>query len=347
MNISDRFFSSFTALAKAMLASFLFMAPAKAEDAVVLVYHRFGEDHIPSTNIRLDQFDAQLDWLVKNGTQFPSLQQLTDALNGGPPLPDKSVIFTVDDAYRSAAEEAWPRLKTRGIPMALFVATQSVDEGRQGYLSWDEIRALKEDGVTIGFHGHAHRHMAYGDLAQVEADLQQGLARFSQELGTVSPYFAYPYGEFSLALKDHIKAAGFDLAFAQYSAPVGAHNDPHALPRFAMNERYGALERFKTIALTRSVTTEVLTPKDPLLSKPLPQFQFQVIKAEKGWERMSCFPSHMGKAAPLRIQDQNITVDLEQPLPFGRSRVNCTYLGADGRWRWIGQPFFKEGGVLD
>ena len=36
-------------------------APATAADsAVILIYHRFGEDTLPSTNIRLEQFEAHI-----------------------------------------------------------------------------------------------------------------------------------------------------------------------------------------------------------------------------------------------------------------------------------------------
>ncbi len=35
-------------------------APAADNGAVILLYHRFGEDSLPSTNVRLDQFEAQL-----------------------------------------------------------------------------------------------------------------------------------------------------------------------------------------------------------------------------------------------------------------------------------------------
>ena len=45
-----------------LLLSFLGSAFA-ADHAVILMYHRFGEDRLPSTSIRLDQFDAHLEKL--------------------------------------------------------------------------------------------------------------------------------------------------------------------------------------------------------------------------------------------------------------------------------------------
>ena len=41
------------------------MTQARAADhAVIIMYHRFGENSIPSTNIRLDQFEAHLKELT-------------------------------------------------------------------------------------------------------------------------------------------------------------------------------------------------------------------------------------------------------------------------------------------
>ena len=54
-----------------LLLSFLGSAFA-ADHAVILMYHRFGEDRLPSTNIRLDQFDAHLEKLANgNYTVLP------------------------------------------------------------------------------------------------------------------------------------------------------------------------------------------------------------------------------------------------------------------------------------
>ena len=44
-------------------------AEAVENQAIVLMYHHFGDNKHPSTNIRLDQFDAQLEYLEENGFQ--------------------------------------------------------------------------------------------------------------------------------------------------------------------------------------------------------------------------------------------------------------------------------------
>lgn len=41
------------------------MAQSNSTTAVVFMYHRFGEDSFPSTNIRVEQFEEQLEFFFK------------------------------------------------------------------------------------------------------------------------------------------------------------------------------------------------------------------------------------------------------------------------------------------
>ncbi|MFZ5609416.1 MAG: polysaccharide deacetylase family protein [Pseudomonadota bacterium] len=324
-------------------------AQADAPEAVILVYHRFGEDDVPSTSIRLAQLEAQLDWLVSAGASFPSLDTVVAAFETGRPLADFSVVFTVDDAYRSAAGEAWPRLKARGIPMTLFVATDAIDDGAQRMLDWDALRALAADGVTLGFHGAAHGHMAFMDEAAVKADFARGLKRMTKELGRAPALFAYPYGEYSLILREMVKRAGFRAAFAQVSGVASAAQDRYALPRFAINEAYGALARFRLIARARALPVAAVMPADPLITGANPpDFRFRLGAGAPAPTRITCYPSHRAGAASLQpLRNGWLAVDLATPLPLGRSRINCTAPGAQGRWYWFGWPFLLPGGPLD
>ena len=83
-----------------LLLSFLGSAFA-ADHAVILMYHRFGEDRLPSTNIRLDQFDAHLEKLSNGNYSVWPLAKIVSHLQKDMPLPDRTVAITIDDAYLS------------------------------------------------------------------------------------------------------------------------------------------------------------------------------------------------------------------------------------------------------
>ncbi len=346
-------FTAFWTLFSALTAAVISYSPSVyAEDtsAVVLVYHRFGEDSIPSTNIRLEQFGAQLKYLAENDFQFLPLDQIITRLKSGQSVPTKTIAITVDDAYRSALIQAWPRLKAAGIPLTLFVSTDPVDAGTRGYMSWDEIRLLQADGVLIAHHGAAHIHMPHAGLQAAKADMERASARFKAELGMVPKLFAFPYGEYNPALMQMIEDMGFTAAFAQISGAAGASGPFYALPRFPINENYGTMDRFKLVAATKALPLRDVIPKSPVIEAEHnpPLLGFTVTDSKISLKNMQCYPSHLGKAANLvQVGDSRYEVRFDKPFPKGRNRINCTARDRDGRWFWFGKFFLVPGGKLD
>lgn len=321
------------------------------QSAVVFVYHRFGEDQYPSTNIRLEQFDQQIAFLKAEGFNFLSLDQFLNHMKTNTAFPEKSILFTVDDAYKSVLTQAWPRLKKAGIPLTVFVATDVVDSGFKGYLSWDDIRALEKDGVAIGHHTASHMHMVHEGVAAAKANIEKASARFKAELGYVPRVFAYPYGEYSSAVKTLV-AEKFDMAFAQFSGPAALDADLFALPRYAINEQYGAESRFKLVARSRALPVSEVIPLDPYLDdqqKNPPLVGFTLPKSLGTARDLTCYPGHMGgeRATILRPAAGRFEIRFDKPFPKGRSRLNCTLLGPDKRWYWFGRYFLVPGGKLD
>ena len=177
-----------------------------ADSAVVFMYHRFGEDDIPETNIRLDQFEAHLAELASGPYTVLPLAEVVAARREGRALPDRAVAITADDAYPSIYREAWPRLQAAGLPFTVFVATDPVDRGFRRYMSWDQIRELAAAGVGIGAHSAAHGRMTEATPEENAADLARMARRFRDELGFVPEIFAYPYGEYSRAVQEVVAA---------------------------------------------------------------------------------------------------------------------------------------------
>jgi peptidoglycan/xylan/chitin deacetylase (PgdA/CDA1 family) len=310
-------------------------------DAVILIYHRFGEGRWPSTNVTLEQFEAHLDYLTDNGFNVASLPDVVAAFRDKRPLPPKTVVITVDDAYASVMTEAWPRLKARGFPLTLFVSTEPVDEKFSGYLSWDQIRQLQAEGVTIGHHGHSHGSFLDLGLEGTLSDIDKASERLKAELGQVPDIIAYPYGEYDGALRTKMEELGFKAALAQYSSVASAEDSLYEIPRFALNENYAGMNRFKLIANARALPVLGVIPTDPRITNNPPAFGFTVADAVRGLSAMSCFPSHLPEAATMTmLGEHRVEIRFEKPFPKGRSRINCTMPGPSGRWYWFGRPFF-------
>lgn len=309
--------------------------------AVVLMYHRFGEDALPSTSVRLAQFEAHLAELTSGRYRVMALPEIVARLRAGETLPDRTVAITIDDAALSVYREAWPRLKAANLPFTLFVSTAPLASGLAGSMSWDQLRELAADPlVTIGHHGHTHAHMAWLSPAEQRADLAEATARFQAELGHAPELFAYPYGEMSETLRQAVVEVGFAAAFGQHSGAAGRLSDRFALPRFPLNEAYGDMERFRLVANALPLPVEGVTPSDPSITardQNPPNVGFTVAATVGDLDALSCFASS-GEAEMLRL-DQRIELRFAGALPAGRVRINCTYPAGGGRWRWFGTQF--------
>ena len=310
-----------------------------AEGAVIVMYHRFGEDAYPSTNTRLDQLDAHIAELAHGGYTVRPVADIVAALKTGAPLPDRTVGITIDDAYASVYDHAWPRLRAAGLPFTVFVSSDAIDQGAGGMMNWDQIRELARAGVTIGHHAAAHAHMAGADPTANAADIARATRRLRAELGQAPTLFAYPYGEYSLALRDAIAVAGFSAAFGQHSGVAHAQSDMFALPRFALNERYGGLDRFTVVAQALPLPVADVTPSEPVLADNPPAFGFTVTADVGDLGRLNCYASGAGATIVERLGARRIEVRIDEAFAPGRARINCTLPGPDGRWRWFGTQF--------
>tara|TARA_R110002096_G_scaffold432240_1_gene648743 strand:- start:169174 stop:170154 length:981 start_codon:yes stop_codon:yes gene_type:complete len=315
------------------------------DSAVIIMYHRFGEGDFPTTNVTLEQIKQHIEELSKDIYNIVPLRTITEALNSGTNLPPRTIAVTIDDGYLSIYKEAWPILKAAGIPFTLFISTESVNDQNQRSMTWDQIRELDADAlVDIGHHGHAHAHMTKITIPEAMADIAKADEIYERELGYVPDIFAYPYGEYSEELIDAIKVKDYHAAVAQYSSVSSSKSNLMALPRFAFNESYSNLDRFKLIINSRALPVRDVLPRSPVLDINPPVVGFTVDSDIDGLGALNCFPSHMSKPATVnRIGGSRIEIRFEPPFPEGRHRINCTMPGPDGRWYWYGLPFFNLG----
>lgn len=320
------------------------MTSARADEpavkAVVIMYHRFGESDFPSTNVTMEQFRAHVAELKNGGYNVASLPAIVAALRNGEPLPPKTVGLSVDDAYTSVYTRAWPILKEAGFPITVFVATDPVDRAVPSYMSWDQIRELAEQGVTIGSQTGSHPHMADLGMGAIGTELRDSNMRFEKELGRKPDLFAYPYGEASLEVMELVKNEGFVAAFGQHSGAIGTGGEMYYLPRFAMNETFGSLDRFTLAASALPLRVADITQDDPKIGATNPPIiGFTVTWPTDGLDRLNCYASHV-EQVDLQKLGRRIEIRVDQPMPPGRTRLNCTMPAGNGRWHWYGRQYY-------
>ena len=325
---------------------FLLLAPATraADHAAILMYHRFGENTVPSTNIRLEQFDSHIAELTSGQYHVLPLPEIVARMQAKQPLPDRAVAITADDAYASVLTEGWPRLKKAGLPFTLFVATEPVDSKLKGYLTWDQVRQLKKEGVTIG--AHSHRHLSLPGLTKeaARADLETSLRRFEQELGEKPALFAYPFGEWDSGVKQMVQELGHSVAFGQHSGIAHAKHDMYWQPRFPMNESFGSVERLRQAVNALALPVADIEPADVLVrlgqTPNPPSLRFTVTEDVERLHQMICYTGQGTQIMPKRVGDSRFEAIPPEPFAPPRDRISCSVPTREaGRFRWFGIQF--------
>lgn len=308
--------------------------------AVILMYHRFGEDRYPATSLRTAQLDAHIAYLQENDFNVLPLPEVIDRFENGAALPPRTIAITVDDAYQSAFDVARPRFDAAGMPWTLFVTTDQPDRGLGDFMSWEQIRELDADpAVTIGHHSGAHHHLPDYDTVTNRHDTARASRRFREELGHVPNLYAYPFGEYSNDVLSMIRGFEFQAAFGQHSGVAHAAAPRFELPRFAMNENWGSMERFIERVHSKPLPVRDVTPTDSLVVRNNPpRLQFTISDPDINPDQIGCYPSG-GIDAGIERDGRTLTVTPSTPFPPGRARINCTAPFGDGSHRWFGRQF--------
>lgn len=182
----------------------------------VLMYHHLVEEGEECNNMTVTsrRFRQDMEWLIEEGYTFVLPRELAS----GAPLPDKPVMVTFDDGYRSNYQLLFPILKELDVKIALALVVRMVDEYMaEQYLTWDMCREMSDSGL-VEFGSHTYDLHNFDQRAgsfepggvngiarqrgerrtdytlRVGGDLQKSIDVLEEELGTPVRYFAFPFG---------------------------------------------------------------------------------------------------------------------------------------------------------
>ena len=310
----------------------------KEKGILALMYHRFGENKYPSTNIKIDVFQKHLNIIKENSFAF--LNPKNFELEFNKVSEEKKILLTIDDAFSSFYQNAWPILKKNKIPFILFVSTETI--GKKGYMNWDEIIEIsKEDFVFIGNHSHTHEYLVKYKFEEFTNDILRSIKIFKKNLGYNPKFFSYPFGEYSLDQKKFI-SKNFQYAFGQHSGVIDLNKDKYELPRFPINEKYGDLERFKFLINLLPLQYKVIIPEDKFLldTNNPPELIIEFFNEQSYINKINCFSNEGGewKNSKLSYMKHQIKVVFSEKFLPRRGRINCSMQEEFG-WRWFGTQF--------
>src|SRR5262249_30066788 len=134
---------------------------------------------------------------------------LASARSGRARLSGLSVVLTFDDGNRSDHELALPALVRRGLRAAFFLSPALV--GREGYLTWEEARALAQAGMAVGARGLDHTLLSQVPEGSLVRPLSEARQRLEAGLGRAVTSLSLPGGAGGEAALSAAAEAGFEL----------------------------------------------------------------------------------------------------------------------------------------
>jgi len=303
------------------------------------MYHRFNEPKYPSTNIQMDIFKEQIKIIESSNAIFIDTNNLDKEI---PAIhKTKSILLTIDDGFSSFYKNAWPYLKNKKIPFILFISTREI--GKNGYMTWDQIREVQNSKIgIIGNHSHTHDYLVDLSNKKINYDIDQSIKIFKKELGYNPNYFSYPFGEYSLDFINIIKQ-NFNFAFGQHSGVIDLSKDNFQLPRFPINEKYGDLERFKSVINLLPFYYKNIFPKENYLTdiNNPPEVFIEFFSEQNNLENITCYSNENNKWRKSKTvfeNDYKLKILINEKFTTERGRINCSLNDKEG-WRWFGIQF--------
>ena len=316
-------------------------------NAAILLYHHVSSSTPASTSISPEAFKSHMEYLDAHHTVV-SLQDVVSAIQHNTTLPENAVAITFDDGYANILDNAHPILADLGFPYIVFINPDEIGVGPK-QLTWEQVIAMHNDGVVFANHTLDHLHMLNGEqamgerawLEKVWQNVESAEKKIEDKLDISLKYLAYPFGEYNTALANKLKAEGY-IGFGQHSGAVGPSSDMQALPRFPAAGPYANLATLKTKLNSLAMPVTQSSHKDPRmttrnLSSPI---SLTIDSDDVRLTQVNCFFG--GDPIETSLEENVLTFTLDETLPVGRSRVNCTAPSnaQSGRYYWYSTPFF-------
>jgi len=227
----------------AVLVAIFMYAGARFLDSVyvpvIIMYHSVGspestlDGYGSKLNVSPAAFEKQMKFLHDKNYKVIPLELFVKKIKNNEKIPRKTLAITFDDGLKNNFTNAYPVLKKYNFPATIFVATDFV--GRKKFLSWQDIRIMQEDNISIGSHTRSHRWLPAFDPKALKEELAVSREVLEKRTGKKITLLSYPLGGFDDKTKKIAEEIGYIGAVATNPGMSHPADDPYALKRIRIS----------------------------------------------------------------------------------------------------------------
>ena len=192
----------------------------------ILTYHSINDHRIHEMNVKVRDFEAQMEYLSKNYQIIP-LDRIVELLKHGKENLAKKIAITFDDGYMDNYLNAWPILKKYRMPATIFIPYDLIgsdklydhDLGDDPYynqlLCWEDVSEMSNDGISVGSHTLTHSRLSQVPVEKAQREIAESKQKIESKIKKKVSSFAYPYGarsDYSRRIVNNVIEAGYECA---------------------------------------------------------------------------------------------------------------------------------------
>lgn len=207
----------------------------------ILMYHHIQDLSKVSRakqrwTISPEKFQAQLEWIAREGFHPLTMAQLNAHLRHGQPLPVRPIVLSFDDGWKEHYQTVFPILRKYNLTGTFFIITDSV--GHTDFVSWPQLKEMSAAGMDIQAHTVTHPRLEKLPSPKAFQEISKSRQLIESHLNKPVAVFAYPYGSYDDDVIEEVKRAGFESAVSVSGINNGyltRADQTYTLVRFEVN----------------------------------------------------------------------------------------------------------------
>jgi len=158
------------------------------------MYHSIGNEGITDLGaeryaVSLENFRKQVEFIVRG----------------------QDLQITFDDGDVTNYKYAFPILKELKLSAYFFIIVSKI--GSSGFMNWEQIKTLKNEGMIIGSHGMTHKILTGLNEGDLDYELRISKKVLEEQLRCDVNYFSIPRGFYNINVIEGVKNNGYKAVF--------------------------------------------------------------------------------------------------------------------------------------
>lgn len=243
----------------------------------VLMYHGIVNGKCPLPDDRetgadlydlpVAQFERHMSLLKENGF-------IVRDLSSNSPQQENEIVITFDDGELNNLKVALPILKKFGYVAYFFIIVGRV--GRKGYMNWEEIKELQQQGMIVGSHGLSHQILTSLMDTQIDEELRASKRTIEVNLSTQIETLSIPRGFCNDSLIHKAYELGYKTIFIS-DRPDDLKS--HCFSRIAIKNRWDVKQLSNALAGKKTWASSAFRSTKKFIKKLLRENAYNKVRS--------------------------------------------------------------------